>query len=246
MDATNETSNSFMPHKERSEAGKNWEILKSTVLNPSSSDKSSSNNTTKKKRRRRRKPKIMQNIADNVEDDKVVDEKQKLTKQLAMDCEMVGIRKGRESMIARVSIVNRYGYCVYDKYVKPREPVYDYRTRVSGIRARDLRNAEDFDVVQKEVAQIIKGRIIIGHALKHDFDVLYLSHPIKLLRDTSNYKTFRQFAKGGTPSLKKLAHDLLGIDIQIGEHSSVEDARAAMQIYVLYKNKWESEFHRKR
>ena len=57
-----------------------------------------------------------------------------------MDCEMVGTGpKGSQSILARVSVVNQYGACVLDKYVTPREPVTDYRTFVSGIRAKDLK-----------------------------------------------------------------------------------------------------------
>lgn len=63
-----------------------------------------------------------------------------LTRALAMDCEMVGVGpKGEESVVARVSIVNQYGKCVYDKYVKPTQPVTDYRTAVSGIRPENLK-----------------------------------------------------------------------------------------------------------
>lgn len=62
-----------------------------------------------------------------------------LTKALAMDCEMVGVGPaGEESAAARVSIVNQYGRCVYDKYVRPAQPVTDYRTAVSGIRPEHL------------------------------------------------------------------------------------------------------------
>lgn len=165
-----------------------------------------------------------------------------LTKQIAMDCEMVGVGvDGTESIVARVSIVNTRGECLYDKYVKPKEPVMDYRTSVSGIRPEHLKNGEDFSVVQKEVAQMLKGRLLVGHALKHDLDVLYLSHPHKYQRDTSRYKPFRQLSNGYTPSLKKLACELLGKQIQTGEHDSVEDAKAAMQLYMLYRNKWEWE-----
>lgn len=57
-----------------------------------------------------------------------------------MDCEMVGVGpKGEESIAARVSIVNQYGKCVYDKCVKPTQPVTDYRTAVSGIRPENLK-----------------------------------------------------------------------------------------------------------
>ncbi|KAK0170141.1 hypothetical protein PV328_010739 [Microctonus aethiopoides] len=166
-----------------------------------------------------------------------------LTKQVAMDCEMVGIGDGSESMLARISIVNRHGACIYDKYVKPREIVQDYRTSVSGIRPHHLKDGEEFTLVQKEVADILKGRILVGHALKNDLSVLFLSHPKRLLRDTSRYNLFRRVTKGNTPSLKKLAAELLGIQIQTGEHNSVEDARTAMELYVLYKNRWESDIY---
>ncbi|XP_033220296.1 RNA exonuclease 4 isoform X2 [Belonocnema kinseyi] len=169
-----------------------------------------------------------------------------LTKQIAMDCEMVGIGDGNESMLARISIVNKYGVCLYDKYVKPTEEVKDYRSAVSGIYPHHLKEAEEFKTVQKEVAEMLKGRLLVGHALKNDLEVLYLSHPRYSQRDTSRYKPFRKIVNGNTPSLKKLAHELLGVKIQMGEHSSVEDARSAMQLYMLYRNKWEQEIRTKR
>ena len=52
---------------------------------------------------------------------------------------MVGVGdRGKDSILARVSIVNQYGQCVYDKYVCPTEQVTDYRTHVSGIRRQDI------------------------------------------------------------------------------------------------------------
>lgn len=67
--------------------------------------------------------------------------KPKLTNILAIDCEYVGTGfEGRDDTLARVSIVNVDGECVYDKYVKPREIVTDYRTEVSGIRPGHLVN----------------------------------------------------------------------------------------------------------
>jgi DNA polymerase III epsilon subunit-like protein len=46
-------------------------------------------------------------------------------------------------------------------------------------------SGEDFSVVQKDVAQLIKKRILVGHALEHDMKVLFLSHPRTMIRDTS-------------------------------------------------------------
>src|SRR5699024_8434209 len=58
-----------------------------------------------------------------------------LTQCVAIDCEMVGAGfAGNHSLLARVSIVNLFGHCIYDKFVKPLEEVTDYRTEVSGIR----------------------------------------------------------------------------------------------------------------
>ncbi|KFP37649.1 RNA exonuclease 4, partial [Chlamydotis macqueenii] len=119
-----------------------------------------------------------------------------LTRAVAMDCEMVGVGpKGEDSIVARVSIVNQFGKCIYDKYVKPTEEVTDYRTAVSGIRPENINKGEDFKTVQKEVADILNGRILVGHALCNDLKVLLLDHPKKKIRDTQRYKPFRQRVK---------------------------------------------------
>lgn len=56
---------------------------------------------------------------------------------------MVGVgHGGKDSVLARVSIVNHFGHCIYDKFVKPREKVTDYRTAVSGIRPKDVENGK--------------------------------------------------------------------------------------------------------
>ena len=107
----------------------------------------------------------------------------------------------------------------------------DYRTEVSGITPLLLRSARTFGEVQREVAKLMDGRIVIGHSMRHDLNALMLGHPRRDLRDTSRYKPFRQFAAGRTPSLKKLAEVVLGVQVQRGEHSSVEDARVAMGLY---------------
>ena len=58
---------------------------------------------------------------------------------LALDCETVGVEKGGKfttvrrsnefNNLARVSIVNQKGDCIYDKYVKPTQEVKEYRYR---------------------------------------------------------------------------------------------------------------------
>lgn len=49
---------------------------------------------------------------------------------------------------------------------------YVIRTQFSGITPDMIREkGEPFEVVQKEVADIIKDRIVVGHGLKNDFKV---------------------------------------------------------------------------
>lgn len=164
-----------------------------------------------------------------------------VTKIVCMDCEMVGVGDGSENMLARVSIVNQYGEPVYDKFVKPKEEVTDYRTFVSGVRPEDLKNAENFEQVQKEVADILKGKTLVGHAIQNDLKVLYLKHPRKRIRDTSQYKRFRQLSGGRTPSLKKLSEKILAVKVQEGEHNSIQDAQATMRLYTMHRKQWEND-----
>lgn len=161
---------------------------------------------------------------------------------LAIDCEMVGVGdKGSESILARVSIVNFHGATILDRFVRPQEKVTDYRTWVSGVRPKDLKGAPSFSEVQGEVANLIKGKVLVGHAIQNDLKALLLSHPKPLIRDTATFQPLRDLAKTKYPSLKKLAKLVLGIDIQLeGEsHSSVEDARATMAVFRSQKPKWD-------
>jgi len=171
------------------------------------------------------------------------------TKLIAMDCEMVGVGSKfskNDSILARVSLVNHYGQVLYDTFVKPREKVTDYRTEVSGVRREDLEKGEDFTTVQKKVFDFIKNRVLVGHALHNDMKVLFLSHPRNKIRDTSKYKAFKKLFGGRNPSLKKLTEKVVGVQIQTGEHSSIQDAQAAMRLYTLHRKEWEASLKKKR
>jgi RNA exonuclease 4 len=174
-------------------------------------------------------------------------------KYVAVDCEMVGIgpEPNRDSALARVSLVNFHGHQVYDSYVQiPRKiEVTDYRTAVSGIEPKHLRTdvARPFDEVRDDLKTLLAGRILVGHAVKNDLDVLILKHDKRFIRDTSKFSKFRAIASvpGRTPGLKWLADKLLGVEIQVGAHSSVEDARATMALFRLEKEAFEKEIRQK-
>ena len=73
----------------------------------------------------------------------------------------------------------------------------------------------------------------------HDFQVLQLVHPEEMIRDTAEYEPFKAAFRGKTQSLKNLSKKLLGIKVQIGEHSLVQDSQAAVRIYMMHCQEWE-------
>ncbi|BCR92427.1 putative 3'-5' exonuclease [Aspergillus chevalieri] len=166
---------------------------------------------------------------------------------VAIDCEMVGVgpNPDHDSALARVSIVNFHGEQVYDSFVRPKEMVTDWRTHVSGILPKHMVEARSFEQAQKDVSDILEGRVLVGHAVGNDLDALLLGHPKRDIRDTSKYPPYRKIAGGGSPRLKVLASEYLGLNIQTGSHSSVEDARATMMLYRREKKGFEAEHSKK-
>ncbi|KAB5532649.1 ribonuclease H-like domain-containing protein [Coniochaeta sp. 2T2.1] len=161
---------------------------------------------------------------------------EQLGKYLGIDCEMVGVgENGAESVLARVSIVDFHGKQVYDSYVRPKERVTDWRTHVSGIAPKHMYGAREFDEVQRDVAALMKGRILVGHDIRHDLAALLLEHPSKLIRDTARFSGFRKYGHGPKPALRVLAREILDVEIQTGQHSSIEDARVAMLLFRRHK-----------
>lgn len=157
----------------------------------------------------------------------------------------VGPHPDNDSVLARVSIVNFNGDQIYDSYVRPKEMVTDWRTHVSGIAPKHMAEARNLEAVQKEVFKIMEGRILVGHAVSNDLDALMFAHPKRDIRDTSKHPEYRKIAGGGSPRLKILAEHFLGLKIQEGAHSSVEDARATMALYRREKDSFEREHLKK-
>jgi RNA exonuclease 4 len=150
----------------------------------------------------------------------------------------VGI-EGSESSLARVSVVNFHGAVLLDEFVSQKERIVDYRTQWSGIRPADMVHARPFEEVQQKVANILKDRILIGHAIFNDLRALLLDHPRQYLRDTQHLAYKHKVVKGKRPALRNLVKQELDLVIQEGEHSSVTDARATMAIFRLHKKEWE-------
>ncbi|KAF8307525.1 ribonuclease H-like protein [Clavulina sp. PMI_390] len=177
---------------------------------------------------------------------------------LAIDCEMVGvgkvigsrIRDGKRvpdyrSALARLSIVDFDGHILLDTFVNPGEPVKDYRTAVSGVRAENLKGAMSLSDAKVLARKFFGNNIVVGHAVHNDFRVLRYHHDPSLVRDTQTCpEVVRKY--GHSVGLRALCEREFSVNVQNGEHSSVRDARAAMAIYHLYHQQWERDLRKPR
>ncbi|KAF7657955.1 hypothetical protein LDENG_00019980 [Lucifuga dentata] len=162
---------------------------------------------------------------------------------VALDCEMVGTGPGgRRNEVARCSIVNYHGNVLYDKYILPCQPVTNYRTRWSGIQRHHLYNATPFAQAREEILSILEGKVVVGHSIYNDFEVLDILHPCHMVRDTCRTHLLNHlagFSGRRRVSLKILADKLLNRKIQMGTegHCSVEDSRATLDLYKLVEGR---------
>ncbi|KAG9407659.1 hypothetical protein AC1031_002378 [Aphanomyces cochlioides] len=215
-------------------AGSNWAKMKSQLQTAKPAEaKKQDLHYVKVKKTTEKKPKKAQTI-DWIDTSQIV----------AIDCEMVGVGlSGTRSVLARCSIVDFDGNVVYDEHVKPMEKVTDFRTHVSGIRSKSLRNAIPFPKCQQDVGAILKDKTLVGHALRNDLQALMLTHPKPMIRDTTKYRPYMRRKVNGTKLLPKalrhLAQEVLDKTIQTGEHDSVEDARTTLELYKKAMVPWE-------
>ncbi len=189
----------------------------------------------------------------NVNQEQEVLDEAYTSQYVALDCEMVGIgNQGRQSALARVSIVDWHYNVLLDTYVQVPMKVTDYRTQVSGIKPKHIQpqnNAMDVHVCRTSVANILKNKILVGHALKNDLDALMLTHAPTHIRDTAKYRPFQrlqmshQTQKWRPRKLRDLVAEHVRLSIQQAgqSHNSVEDATATMKLFQTVHPQWESD-----
>ncbi|TIC65270.1 hypothetical protein E3Q02_02279 [Wallemia mellicola] len=184
---------------------------------------------------------------------------------VSMDREEIEFRSdGSRSVIkpsklslARVSVLRGEGDLdqkpFIDDYIHTSEPVVDYLTEFSGIIL--IHNAftyltlhSDGDLepstsrhtlvplkaaYRKLRLLVDMGCIFIGHGLSQDFRIINLFVPRNQIIDT--VALYQKKDSHRKLSLRFLSWFLLKQDIQLDTHDSIEDARAALLLYKMYK-----------
>ncbi|KAL3234402.1 PAN2-PAN3 deadenylation complex catalytic subunit PAN2 [Nakaseomyces bracarensis] len=160
-----------------------------------------------------------------------------------IDCRGIKtIVESKKGALARISVIRgegeKFGVPFIDDYIIIEKEIEDYLTKFSGILPGDLNPAKsDKNLVPRYVAYrkiwllMQLGCVFIGHGLQNDFRHINIQVPKEQIRDTAIY-----FLQGKRYlSLRYLAYVLLDINVQEGNHDSIEDAYTALVLYRKYQ-----------
>lgn len=143
---------------------------------------------------------------------------------LALDCEMMICRKGRQ--IGRISIVDHTGEVIYDRYVRPDSEVIDYVEKYSGLNYDNTSRGVSLSQMRKDMLELIgTNTFLLGHGLEHDLEAMsfYTENVIDtayLFLSSEGHKT----------KLAQLSKKYFGKVIQETSHSSREDALCCLKL----------------
>lgn len=100
-----------------------------------------------------------------------------------------------------------------------------------------------------KVAQLLRGKVLVGHALTNDLHALLITHPKKDIRDTAKYRPFQRL--GGTKWRPRKLRDLVQENLEMAiqqegqAHDSTIDAKATMLLFRSAREEWERELEEK-
>ncbi|KAK0039183.1 EXONUCLEASE [Biomphalaria pfeifferi] len=143
---------------------------------------------------------------------------------VALDVEKVLTAAGKE--LGRVTVVSRQGEAIYDKIIRPENPVVDYLTRYSGLTREIIESGIDVQVARDEILELIGPEtVIVGHGVENDLSSLELYHD--RIIDTAHLFLNPD---GRKISLAQLSKKYLNKVIQKEAHDSRIDALTCLHL----------------
>ncbi|KAJ5200638.1 hypothetical protein N7491_008556 [Penicillium cf. griseofulvum] len=166
---------------------------------------------------------------------------------IALDCEMVGVRNGRQALVFLSAINFLTGEVLISRYVNPSEEVLDWRYRYSGVTRAIMSSAVASGAAFKNWREardklwefMDDSTVLVGHSLNYDLEVLGMSHTKVVDSAILVSETVFPAIPSTKPltrywGLKTLAKELLGLDIQTSDrgHNALEDAYATRNLVI--------------
>ncbi|KAF8213126.1 hypothetical protein K438DRAFT_2158054 [Mycena galopus ATCC 62051] len=167
---------------------------------------------------------------------------------IALSTVCVGVGPGgTTSMLAYAPLPQ--GEPLLDKFVRPTMEVVDYREATTGIKNWQLfsKEAMPFNVLQQFIANLMRGKIVVGHSIWNDLPALLgIPHPAVATRDVALYQPFRNALRSPHQiiGLQTLCWQLMRRRCQEGLIDPSENARAAMDLYRSHSKDWEATLRR--
>ncbi|KAF4772638.1 hypothetical protein HAV15_012282 [Penicillium sp. str.  len=103
---------------------------------------------------------------------------------IAIDCEMVGVRNGRQALAFLSAINFLTGEVLISRYVNPSEEVLDWRYKFSGVTQGIMTSAvasgaafRTWQEARDKLWEFMDdSTVLVGHSLQYDLEVLGISH----------------------------------------------------------------------
>ncbi|EED19596.1 RNA exonuclease, putative [Talaromyces stipitatus ATCC 10500] len=171
---------------------------------------------------------------------------QRKRKIVAIDCEMVGLWKGSDSVVLLCSVDVLTGETLLNTLVNPVSKVKSWRSTVSGVTRKAMNVAIErgqalrgWPAARKALWQYVDTEtILVGHALQNDLNVLGIFHPrivdTAILAAQAVFLDHQGKKFPQTYGLKKLLACFVNMAIQTGKrgHDCLEDTLATREVAI--------------
>lgn len=175
-----------------------------------------------------------------------IDSRKVDTYEKAVNCLVV--RGQKHPVLLSVSVVNYYGYPLFEALVKPNDEIESWDTQVTGLNKK-LWNKKangakliDAEKAKDTVAELFdSGDTLIAHGCDRVLELLDMDDSDLVTIDTMELRRFRKNGLARKPGLKRTMLRYFDLEIQDPEYDTLENARSVMLLYRAFKKEYTEE-----